>query len=185
MRFIMDIDADNTINTAVSDSTAETFGRLYEQYLPKIFRYVRYRVGDNDTAEDVTSDIFNKALTGYVKYDPDKAAFSTWIFSIARNTIIDYYRRRGVEQRVRKEPEQDITASSISIDEEITRSEEIRKLHECISHLNMNEQELISLKFSGEMTYREISRITGLSESNVGTILCRAIRKLRDCFSGW
>ena len=51
--------------------------------------------------------------------------------------------------------------------------------------MNQNEQELISLKFSGELTNREISRITGLSESNVGTILCRAVRKLRDEFMGW
>jgi RNA polymerase sigma factor (sigma-70 family) len=180
------MNAENSNATsAVSSSTAELFGRLYEQYLPKIFQYVSYRVGERTTAEDLTSDIFNKALTSFVKYDSGKAAFSTWIFSIARNTLIDYYRRRSKEQRLRKEAESKAAAFSKSPEEEASHSEEIIELRKCLSLLNPNERELISLKFSGEMTNREISKITGLSESNVGTILCRAVRKLRDEFTGW
>jgi RNA polymerase sigma-70 factor (ECF subfamily) len=175
----------SSINATLPDSKAELFARLYEQYLPRIFRYVNYRVGDRTAAEDLTSDIFNKALTNFGKYDSGKATFSTWIFSIARNTIIDYYRRRSKEQKFRGEAESDFYAFSKSPEEEASRSEEIRKLHQSLSVLNPNEQELISLKFSGDMTNREISRITGLSESNVGTILCRAVRKLRDEFLGW
>jgi RNA polymerase sigma factor (sigma-70 family) len=166
-------------------SLAEEFGRLYETYLPKIYQYTRYRVADREAAEDLTSDIFNKALDGFKSFNPEKAAFSTWIFSIARNTIIDYYRKHAKESKVRRDAEPDNLLSSDSPEEKITRSEEITRLRECILKLNDNEQELISLKFSGAMTNREIARITGLSESNVGTILCRAIRKLRDDFSGW
>src|SRR3972149_12076926 len=171
---------------AIRGSTGEVFGRLYEQYLPRIFQYVNYRVGDRTTAEDLTSDIFNKALTNFTKFDPGKAAFSTWLFSIARNTVIDYYRKRSREQKLKnKEAKSGATAFSASPEEELSRSEEARKLHDCLSLLKPTEQELISLKFSGEMTNREISRVTGLSESNVGTILCRAVRKLRDEFAGW
>ena len=181
----MDTEDSNIIN-ANRGSEAESFGSLYEQYLPKIFQYVSYRVGDRITAEDLTSDIFNKALTNFTKYDSRKAAFSTWIYSIARNTVIDYYRKRSNEQKLRnKEAESGAIAFSASPEEELSRSEEARKLHDCLSLLKPTEQELISLKFSGEMTNREISRITGLSESNVGTILCRAMRKLRDSFLGW
>ena len=173
------------VEAVIASSKAELFGHLYEQYLPRIFQYVNYRVGDRTTAEDLTSDIFNKALTNFVKYDSGKAAFSTWIFSIARNALIDYYRRRSREQRLRKETESKAVAFSTSPEEEASRSEEIRKLKDCLSQLNPNEQELISLKFSSEMTNREISQVTGLSESNVGTILCRAVRKLRDEFTEW
>jgi RNA polymerase sigma-70 factor (ECF subfamily) len=177
----------DNVQGAVPDtvSLAEEFGRLYEIFLPKIYQYTRYRVADREAAEDLTSDIFNKALDGFKKFNPEKAAFSTWIFSIARNTIIDYYREHAKETKIRKDTEFDITTTSDSPEEQITRSEEIVKLQECISKLNENEQELISLKFSGGMTNREIARITDFSESNVGTILCRAIRKLRDDFSGW
>ena len=183
--FLITDTEDSNITDANPGSKAELFGRLYEQYLPKIFQYVNYRVGDRTTAEDLTSDIFNKVLTNFTKYDSGKAAFSTWIFFIARNTLIDYYRARNREQKLQKGAESNGLVFSTSLEEEASRSEEIRKLRECISLLNHNEQELISLKFSGEMTNREISRITGLSESNVGTILCRAVRKLRDGFLGW
>ena len=171
--------------TALPDGTAELLGSLYEQYLPRVFQYVNYRVGEVTTAEDLTSDIFNKALTNYTKYDSGKAAFSTWIFSIARNTIIDYYRRRSRERKLRGEVQSKDVTFSKSAEEEASRSEDVRKLHDCLARLTPNERELVSLKFSSEMTNREISRITGLSESNVGTILCRAVRKLRDEFSGW
>jgi RNA polymerase sigma factor (sigma-70 family) len=169
----------------ISESTAKAFGRLYEQYLIKIFHYVNYRIEDRGIAEDLTSDIFNKALTKFKSYDSKKATFSTWIFSIARNTLIDYYRGRSKEQKFQKEEKFRVMVYSTSPEEEVSRSEEIRKLRICLSSLNPGERELISLKFSGEMTNREIAQITGLSESNVGTIICRAVRKLRDGFSGW
>jgi RNA polymerase sigma factor (sigma-70 family) len=170
--------------TEVSGSKAELFGGLYEQYLPKVYQYVNYRVGDRTITEDLTSDIFHKALTSFKKYEPEKASFSTWIFSIARNTLIDYYRRKSKEQEFRKE-EPNLLASTTSFEEEVARAEEIHKLRECFSLLKSNEQELISLKFGSGMTNREISRVTGLSESNVGTIICRALRKLRDSFLEW
>jgi RNA polymerase sigma factor (sigma-70 family) len=184
--FFQSMSAESTNdNTAVPGSRVELFGSLYEQYLPKVFQYVNYRVGKRTIAEDLTSDIFNKALSGFARYDSAKAAFSTWIFSIARNILIDYYRRRSREQKFQKVVDPDIPAPSVSPEEEASRSEVISKLRECFSRLKANEQELISLKFSSEMTNREIARITGLSESNVGTILCRALRKLRDEFTEW
>lgn len=168
-----------------SGSLVDEFGSLYEEYLPKIYQYACYRITDRETAEDLTSDIFNKVLDAFKSYNSEKASFSTWLFAIARNTIIDYYRKRAKESKVQREVESVTSLQSVSPEEEVSKSEEINKLHECILKLNNNEQELISLKFSGGMTNREIARITNLSESNVGTILCRAIRKLRDEFSGW
>jgi RNA polymerase sigma factor (sigma-70 family) len=167
------------------ESTAGLFGRLYEQYLPGVYRYVLYRIGEKDVSEDLTSDIFNKALTGFNRFDTKKASFCTWIYTIARNTLIDYYRKQARESAHRREPDPDIPAKSGSPEEAFSRLEEIKKLRECLLKLNANERELISLKFSSDMKNYEIARITGLSESNVGTILCRAVRKLRDDFSGW
>ena len=104
----------NIVIEAKYGSTAESFGHLYEEYISKIFQYVNYRVGDRTIAEDLTSDIFNKALTNFTKYDSGKAAFSTWIFSIARNTIIDYYRKRSNEQKLRNNKEAESGAGIFS-----------------------------------------------------------------------
>ncbi len=156
----------------VSSADAEIFGRLYEQHLPGVFRYVSYRVGDRAAAEDLTSDIFNKALTDFSRYDSKKAAFPTWIFTLGR------------EQKVRREADSEAPAAADSPEEQAAKGEEIEKLRKCLAELKENERELVSLKFGGGMTNREIAKITGLSESNVGTIICRVVRKLRDGFTG-
>ena len=79
------------IGDRIKQSTAEAFAQLYDQYLPKVFRYMSYRIVDTHMAEDLTSTVFEKALTKFKTYDSEKAGFSTWIFSIARNTLIDHY----------------------------------------------------------------------------------------------
>ena len=81
-------------------STRETFAELYEEFLPRVFRYIRYRVNSLEVTEDLTSGVFEKALTNFSKYSSDKSSFSTWIFTIARNTVIDYYRVRGKRQTI-------------------------------------------------------------------------------------
>jgi RNA polymerase sigma-70 factor (ECF subfamily) len=177
------IGSDSAVLTTAG--TAELFRDLYQQYLPRVYQYVNYRVGDRSEVEELTSKIFEKALSKFGSYDSRKASFSTWIFSIARNTVIDCYRERSRKNKLAQEIEKNPVTPSTSLEEAIDRLEEINKLRQCLLKLNQVEQELISLKYSGDMTNREIAKITGHSESNVGTILCRAIRKLREEFARW
>jgi len=163
-------------------SLAQTFAELYEQYLPRVFRYVSYRVDDTQAAEDLTSTVFEKALTKFSDYRPEKAAFSTWIFTIARNTLIDHLRRRGQHPSVKIEDAGPIADGAPLPEDAAIQSEEQNKLHVCLSKLTNVEQNIISRKFGMEMTNREIAKDLGLSESNVGVILYRAVRKLRDEF---
>ena len=171
----------NTVNEV--RSTRETFAELYEEFLPKVFRYVRYRVNDLQVAEDLTSEVFEKAVTSFSKFSSDRASFSTWIFTIARNTVIDHYRVRGRRQTVSLEGAAiEVSSSDPSPDEAVEKQEERERLRACLSDLSPEEQEIISLKFGSGLNNRQIARTTGLSESNVGTRLYRAVRKLRDRF---
>jgi RNA polymerase sigma-70 factor (ECF subfamily) len=170
---------------AGSTDSAEMFGRYYEQYLPGIYRFVYYRVGDKTISEDLTSEIFSKALAAFGKFDSGKAAFSTWVYSIARNALTDYYRRRARETRMRDVLDEDSPSRVETVEAGLSRVEEIQKLHRCLSKLEKREQDIVSLKFASGMTNREIAVVMDLTESNVGTILCRTIRKLRDDFIGW
>lgn len=183
MLILLSVPETNTLKITQSD--AEVFGGLYEQYLPKVFQYISYRVTDKNMAEDLTSAVFEKALTKFKSFNPERASFATWIFTIARNTIIDYYRGRSRELEYQKETQVQMTVQYDSPEEEAGRAEEVRKLHACLAKLNNNEKDIITLKFGSEMTNREIAKMLKLSESNVGTILCRAVRKLRDDFAGW
>jgi RNA polymerase sigma factor (sigma-70 family) len=167
-------------------STAEVFADLYQEYLPKVYRYISYRITDTHQAEDLTSIVFEKALTKFQSYSSEKAAFSTWIFSITRNTLIDYFRASHKVQTVQIEEAPPPSSREPSPEDELVKSEEFQKLQHCLSHLAAQEREILSLKFGGEMNNRQIARMTGLSESNVGVIIYRAVRKLRGEFDkGW
>ena len=172
------------MSTASEERSArEIFIELYEEFLPKVFRYIRYRVNSEQETEDLTSMVFEKALVNFEKYSRDKASFSTWIFSIARNTVIDHYRMQARRPAISLEKAEIETSSNELLpDDVIVKMEEREKLRTCLSRLSHEEQEIIALKFGAEMNNRQIARATGLSESNVGTKLYRAVRKLRDSF---
>lgn len=161
----------------------EIFAELYEEFLPRIFRYIRYRVNSEEVTEDLTSVVFEKALTNFEKYSTEKATFSTWIFSIARNVVIDHYRTQARRPALSLEKAEIEVSSNEPLPEDtLEKLEEQEKLRACISQLPAEEQEIIALKFGSGMNNRQIARTTGLSESNVGTRLYRAVRKLRDSF---
>ncbi len=166
-------------------STRETFAELYEQYMPRVFRYISYRVNDVHLAEDLTSNVFEKALTGSSSYHSKKASFSTWLLSIARHVVIDHYRVSSRRQTVPLEKVTEMSSEIASPEEEVVRKEEQQRLQTCLAGLPPQEQEVISLKFGAELTNRQIAGMLSLSESNVGTTLYRSVRKLRDCFRGW
>jgi RNA polymerase sigma factor (sigma-70 family) len=168
----------------IGKDDAEVFAELYEQYLPKVFSYISYRIRDERQAEDLTSVVFEKALTKFKSYQKDKAKFSTWIFTIARNTLIDHYRVNQKAQTVQLEDSLNLLSPEISPEDENEREEEARMLQSCLAQLSHSEQEIISLKFGAEMTNRQIAGMLSLSESNVGIIIYRAVRKLRVSFKG-
>jgi RNA polymerase sigma factor (sigma-70 family) len=165
----------------LKEDSGEVFAKLYAEFLPKVFRYVNYRVTDISLAEDLTSTVFEKALTKFKTYNSNKAKFSTWIFTITRNTLIDHFR---VSHKERTSTLEDATGQfdCISPEEESDRTEEKMILQSCLAELSQPEQEIISLKFGAEMTNRQIAKMLSLSESNVGIIIYRAVRKLRDGF---
>ncbi|MBI4310800.1 MAG: sigma-70 family RNA polymerase sigma factor [Chloroflexi bacterium] len=166
----------------VDQRTAEAFARLYEEFLPKVFHYFSYRILDTQLAEDLTSAVFEKALAKFKGYNASKASFSTWVFTIARNTLIDHFRVEGRRRTSNLDAAAEPTDGSPSPEEAVVKDEERRRLLACIARLPETEQEIITLKFGAGMTNRQIAGLLGLGESNVGVILYRAVRKLRNSF---
>jgi len=164
-------------------SKQEAFAELYDEFMPKVFRYMRYKVNDQQITEDLTSMVFEKALVSFDKYSSDKAAFSTWIFSIARNTLIDYYRTNKMRQQVSLDEAVEVPSREPSPQEEVEKMAEHECLRVCLLRLPEDDQEIIRLKFAGEFNNRQIAKMLGLSESNVGVRLFRAVKKLREDFN--
>ena len=165
-----------------TESATEIFVELYEYYMPQVFRYIGYQVGDMDLAEDLSSAVFEKVLTRLDSYRSDRAAFSTWLMTVARNTVIDHYRAKSRKITISIEETFEPASKEISPEEKATRKEELQRLETYLKELPQQEREIISLKFGAELNNRQIAKMLGLSESNVGTKLYRTIRKLRDKF---
>lgn len=150
---------------------------LYLEYLPKVYNYFRYRVGDNAVAEDLTATAFEKAWRNRGRYRADRGAFSTWLFTLARNVGNDYFRCRSPEIILERPPE---SAERESIEEIVAARESHARLSVLLANLSGREQELVALKYGAGLTNREIARLTGLSETNVGTMLHRIVSRLRE-----
>ncbi len=157
----------------------EAFAAIYDHYFPRVYNYVRYRVQDSETADDITAQIFERALVGLGRYRPERGALIAWLFGIARHVIGDYLRAQKRRRwfsldLLRNKANADPTPEQI-----VVRNETREELLKAVAQLNDRERELIAFKFGARMTNRHIARLTGLSESNVGVILYRAIRRLR------
>ena len=164
----------------VADAGPEPFVILYDRYFTRVYNYVRYRCSEASEADDLTAQVFLKALINVDKYDPEKAPFDAWLFTIARNLINDFYRSKRRYYVVDIEDVEHILShSNRPLEEKIEHSEEKYRLLKCIETLSTRHRDLIALKFGANMTNREIAAITGLSETNVGVLLHRGIKKLR------
>ncbi len=73
---------------------------IYEEFFPKIYNYIYYQINNNAVCDDLVSSVFMKVVENIDKFDEQKASFSTWIYTIARNTVIDYYRKAKIESDI-------------------------------------------------------------------------------------
>jgi RNA polymerase sigma-70 factor (ECF subfamily) len=149
---------------------------VYTEQLPRVYNFFRYRFGNETLAEDLTSRTFEKAWVARQRYRRDLAGFATWLLRIAQNVAIDHLRAH--RQHLPIEAAADVAAAGTPEDEN-ARFSDIARLVQLVERLPEREQELIALKYGAEATNRAIAELTGLSESNVGTILHRVVTALR------
>lgn len=159
-----------------SPASAAFFEAMYQEQLPRVYNFFRYRFGDNALAEDLTAQTFEKAWKNRLSYRRDLAAFSTWLFTIARRVAIDAYRQARPEAGL--EAAEGLALGG-SLEEQAQHSSDLRRLNAALRGLPPRERELVALKYGADLSQREIARLTELSESNVGVILFRTIQTLR------
>ena len=167
-------------NDGASASTLD-FAELFRQYYPQIYNYLRYRVNRLEDAEDLISVVFEKAYSNRERFDTTKGAFSTWLFQIAHNTLANYYRTRQRRSKWEAESELsgELVTSELSPEAQVIRQENVSQLLDGLGKLNERDQEIISLKFAGHLSNREIGQIMDLKEKTVSVVLLRAMRRLQ------
>ena len=162
---------------AINDD--EAFTELYEKYFPLVYGMIFARLKDVTAADDVVSEIFMKVALNLDSHDK-KYAFSTWLFTIARNTLADYYRRqiRRFEESWDEFLEREAPISE-QPEEKLLASERTEKLLRAVGKLTELQRRIIELKYWSELSNVEIAEILGLSASNVGFIHYQAMKRLR------
>ncbi|GMR18957.1 MAG: sigma-70 family RNA polymerase sigma factor [Patescibacteria group bacterium] len=155
------------------------FGKLYEEHAQKIRRYFLARLNDETAADDLASKTFEKALNGLDSFRWQGVPFSAWLFKIARNTYFDHLRSKKGRSQVNLEKAGPLQGDFPNQFEELVGEEEEDWLSQALLTISPREREIVYLKFYEGLTNRAIAKLTKLSETNVGTILYRTIRKLR------
>lgn len=155
----------------------EAFGRLFDAYYDKIFRFVYYKVYQKETAEDITSDVFHKALTKLSSFSSDKGVFSAWLYRIARNAVIDHYRTN--ETTVTLEDTFDVGFDERT-PEVLDALSDLKRVSEYLETLTAKQREIITLRIWEGLSYREIAELVDGTEDGVKMAFSRSIRELRS-----
>ena len=155
------------------------FTDIYDEQIWSVFGFLGYRVGRREVAEDLTQTTFEKALRAWGRFDPARASARTWLLAIARNVLIDHYRRDGDG---REEPigdgDEAIAARAVaSGPEPLGPSPELER---ALDTLGQRDREVIALRYGGDLTGPEIAELMGLTLANVQQILSRSLRRLRS-----
>ena len=156
--------------------TGHPYAERYRQYLPRILSYVRLKVDGEDLAQDLTAEVFERAVAKQHTLRHEDA-FGAWLFRIARNTVAGYYRKRRPTLPLDAIPDPHVPDAGP--EEALMRQEELARLRTALDTLSDREQEIIRLKFGGELGNKEIARIMRLRAGHIAVILYRALRKLR------
>ena len=154
----------------------ETFEDLYRRTFPRVYAYVASLVRDRSAAEEVTAQAFERAYRRRGSYRPRRGTQEAWLFGIARNAALDELRRLKRRAPFEAEPEDLSGVAPEDHAEGVVRRETVRA---ALASLDPRERDLVALKYRGGLSNGEIARVLGVSESNVGTRLHRAMERLR------
>lgn len=159
------------------------FEEVYIEYYTPIFRYVMSRVKDRNTAEDITQTVFLKVWQFLPRFNNAHTSPLAFFFTVARNTLIDFFRKNSHGEVVSDEIIENISDTHTVSDSDTT-SRELRELFiELIDKLSEDQKEIITLFYNNDMTYAEIATLTNRREDAVRQIHSRAIKKLRVLYS--
>lgn len=154
------------------------FTLLYDRYSTKIYRFIYYKTHHKETAQDLTSVTFTKAIERIKSYDKTKGGFSTWLYQIARNTVVDHYRTTKTTANI--EDIWDLADENINVLRDVNISMTTAKIRQAMENLKPKQREIIMLRIWEDMPYREIAEIIGSSEDAAKMAFSRAIKELRQ-----
>lgn len=158
----------------------QAFGELYDDHIDQIYRFIYLRVSKKSDAEDITQKVFLKAWTSIESYEiRDKVPFSSWLYRIAKNTIIDYYRTDKNHPGIEDIPDHELGEAPHDHEKTVDDEIKVKQIKESLNELTENQQNVIIMKFIEELENEEIAEILDKTEVAVRVTQHRALKKLK------
>lgn len=183
--FVLVTESDEKLMEYVQRGNQKAFSKIYEKYKQRIFGFIMNMVNDKNIAQDLSHDVFLKVMRKADQYSQEYK-FSTWIFSIARNTTLDYFKKKSeitfgldteenqnwIDQAI--DPHQDVEMQAIQ------RAEKdiVRK---CLQSLKAEHKDVLLMRIYSELNYEEIAQTMGKSLSSIKSLINRAKAALDQC----
>ncbi|MGC9968188.1 MAG: sigma-70 family RNA polymerase sigma factor [Minisyncoccia bacterium] len=157
---------------------SSAFGPLYDHYQPMIYRFVFVKVGRREDAEDITHQVFLAAWQNIGSYKHRGHPFSSWLYQIARNQVVDHYRAKKSEVSLEKmDPEYFVAPATAHFD--LSTKLEMEKVRVAIAGLKPDYQDVIVLRFIEDLPLKEAAHVLEKSEGAVKLMQHRAIKELQ------
>jgi len=140
----------------------EQFAVIYDSYVKKIYDFLFYRLRHKETAEDLTSAVFMKALVKIQSYNQQKSAFNTWLYTIARNTLFDHFRSHKDQSPIDEALEH---SSNQNVSKEVGLKMELQKVEQLLNKLDAEQRDLVVMRVWDGLSFKEIAEILGKTEA--------------------
>ena len=156
---------------------SRAFGYVYEHFLPLIYRFVYFRLSSKEDAEDLTEQIFLKVFKAMPKFNTQKSSFKTWIFTIARHAVIDFYRTHKVTYELKEAMQ---ISTEDYTEEEIDKQLALDKIMPVLKALPEEQSEVLALRFISGLSTSETAAIMKKSEGALRILQHRALKALKN-----
>jgi RNA polymerase sigma-70 factor (ECF subfamily) len=174
---------DELLLIAAAQKDPARFGDIYERYFDRVYAYIARRVGNRDAAQDLTADVFHRALANIGKYESRGVPFAAWLFRIAANAIADKWKHAAKETGLPSEARaaaEEIDAGKSDMD----AAEHHARLFRSVRTLPAEQRRVIQMRFAEEKSIRDIAEALRKSEGAIKQLQFRALQNLRERMSG-
>ena len=174
-------DAIEDLVRRAQEGDTESFAGLYEHFYDKIFRYLVFKTGSSVDAEDITEEVFLRMLESISSFSWRGFPFSSWLFRIAHNLVVDYYRKKGRQKTVPMEDASAVIgASSYDLDSGLDLKLSMQGVYAAMQGLSKLQREVINLRFAGGLSLKETAESMGKKENAIKALQHAGIKKLRS-----
>ena len=154
----------------------EAFAQLYDAYIERVYRYIYFRISDDDATEDIVSQVFLKAWENLGRYKAGSSPFIAWLYTIARNLVIDYYRAK--KEILPLEEAAALPSDRQSPDEEAQTRFDLEAMRDALQFLTGDQQQVLILKFIAGLPNQNIAKIMNKQEGTIRGLQMRALQTL-------